>query len=131
MKRILILGLVLTPIAARADVKMPALFGDNMVLQRGAAVPIWGEAAPGEKVTVKIFNQSKEATASATGRQEIVRITIDPQAMTDKAMLEDLIAAACNQALAQTKGFVQEEIQKVVSQLGLPLPPGFDLSKLF
>ncbi|MCC6810508.1 MAG: YbaB/EbfC family nucleoid-associated protein [Deltaproteobacteria bacterium] len=70
-------------------------------------------------------------SAIANGKQEIVRINIDPQAMGDKAMLEDLIAAACNQALAQTKGFVQEEMQKVVAQLGLPLPPGFDISKLF
>jgi DNA-binding YbaB/EbfC family protein len=70
-------------------------------------------------------------SATANGKQEIVRVTIDPQALTDKSMLEDLIAAACNQALAQTKGFVQEEMQKVVTQLGIPMPPGFDLSKLF
>lgn len=70
-------------------------------------------------------------SATANGKQEIVRVTIDPTALTDKAMLEDLIAAACNQALTQTKGFVQEEIQKVVGAMGLPLPPGLDLSKLF
>jgi DNA-binding YbaB/EbfC family protein len=65
-------------------------------------------------------------SATANGRQEIVRIEIDAQAMTDKAMLEDLVAAACNQALAQSKTFAQEEMQKVVSALGMPLPPGFD-----
>ncbi len=72
-------------------------------------------------------------SATANGRQELVRVTIDPQALAhpDKAMLEDLIVAACNQALSQTKGFVQEEMQKAMGQLGLPMMPGFDLSKLF
>ncbi len=82
MKRILILGLVLAPIVARADVKMPSLFGDNMVLQRGVNVPIWGEAAPGEKVTVKVFNQSKEATTSAGGRWMVKLDPLDVHAGT-------------------------------------------------
>jgi DNA-binding YbaB/EbfC family protein len=70
-------------------------------------------------------------SATANGKQEITRVTIDPQALADKSMLEDLIAAAVNQAIAQTKGFVQDEIQKAVGALGIPLPPGFDLSKFF
>ena len=32
---------------ASADVKLPAIIGDNMVLQQGMKVPIWGWAAPG------------------------------------------------------------------------------------
>lgn len=68
-------------------------------------------------------------SATANGKQEIVRITIDPQALTDKGMLEDLIAAAVNQAVAQTRDFVQEEIKKVAGDLGMPL--GIDLSKFF
>jgi DNA-binding YbaB/EbfC family protein len=72
-------------------------------------------------------------SATANGRQEITRVTIDPTALAnpDKTMIEDLIVAACNQALVQTKGFVQEEMQKVMGALGLPNMPGFDLSKLF
>jgi nucleoid-associated protein EbfC len=72
-------------------------------------------------------------SATANGRQEIVRVEIDPQTLVspDKAMLEDLIVAACNQALTQSKGFVQEEMQKVMGSLGLPSMPGFDMSKLF
>ena len=45
-------GALLLGATARADVKLPALFSDNMVLQRGVSAPIWGEALPGEKVTV-------------------------------------------------------------------------------
>ncbi len=45
------LGLLATP--ALADVTLPALFSDGMVLQRGAKVAFWGWADPGEQVTVK------------------------------------------------------------------------------
>lgn len=38
---------------ARADVRLPAVIGDNMVVQRETDVPIWGWAAPGEAVSVK------------------------------------------------------------------------------
>ncbi|MCX7013099.1 MAG: sialate O-acetylesterase, partial [Candidatus Sumerlaeota bacterium] len=49
--------------AARADVKLPALFSDNMVLQQGMEVPLWGWADDGEKVTVEFEGQKVEATA--------------------------------------------------------------------
>jgi sialate O-acetylesterase len=48
----LILGL--SAAAARADVRLPALFTDNMVLQQGVAAPIWGWAADGEKIQIQI-----------------------------------------------------------------------------
>ena len=35
--------------AALAEIKLPALFGDHMVLQRDAAVPVWGTATAGAK----------------------------------------------------------------------------------
>ncbi len=42
---------------ARADVRLPALVSDNMVLQQKTVVPIWGWAEEGEVVTVQIQNQ--------------------------------------------------------------------------
>ncbi len=54
--------------AAGADVKLPAVIGDNMVLQQGVEAPIWGWAAPGEKVTVKFGSDSKTATAGEDGK---------------------------------------------------------------
>jgi sialate O-acetylesterase len=51
-----------------ADVKMPAIFGDHMVLQQDITLPVWGTADPGEKVTVKIGNSSGSATAGADGK---------------------------------------------------------------
>jgi sialate O-acetylesterase len=52
----------------RADVALPRIFGDNMVLQREMAVPVWGHAAPGETVTVRFAGQEKQARADAEGR---------------------------------------------------------------
>ncbi|MBM4093493.1 MAG: sialate O-acetylesterase, partial [Planctomycetes bacterium] len=44
-----------------ADVKVPALFGDHMVVQRDMPVPVWGWADPGEKVTVVFGTQMETA----------------------------------------------------------------------
>ena len=52
--RELLLSLLFTPLLAttsQAKVRMPALFTDNMILQRDAAVPVWGWADAGEKAT--------------------------------------------------------------------------------
>ena len=51
-----------------ADVKMPAIFGDHMVLQEKAVLPVWGTADPGEKVTVTLGAQKASATADANGK---------------------------------------------------------------
>ena len=50
-------------IAGRADVKLPGLFSDHMVLQQGMRVPIWGWADDGEKVTVTFREKKVSATA--------------------------------------------------------------------
>ncbi len=50
-------------LAARADVKLPAIFNDRMVLQRDQKVPVWGWADEGEKVTVEFAGQKAETTA--------------------------------------------------------------------
>lgn len=47
---------------ASADLKMPAIFGDNMVLQAGMEVPVWGTATPGAAVTVECANQEVQRT---------------------------------------------------------------------
>jgi DNA-binding YbaB/EbfC family protein len=63
--------------------------------------------------------------ASAKGR--IIAISIDDSLMQveEKAMLEDLIAAALNDARAKADAAAAEEMQRMSS--GLPLPPGFKL----
>lgn len=51
-----------------AEVRLPAIFGDQMVLQQDARLPVWGWADPGEKVTVTFGDQKAEATAGADGK---------------------------------------------------------------
>ena len=60
-----------------AAVKLPAIIGDHMALQRNQAVPIWGWAAPGEKITASIASQQKSTTAGADGKWTI---RLDPAA---------------------------------------------------
>lgn len=57
--------------AALADVKLPAIFGDHMVLQQDLPVPVWGTAGPGEAVTVTLGAQSAKATAGADGKWSV------------------------------------------------------------
>ena len=51
-----------------ADLKLPAIFADHMILQCDTPVAFWGWAEAGERVTVSFAGQSKSATASADGK---------------------------------------------------------------
>lgn len=51
----------------RAEVSLPAIFSDHMVLQGDTTVPVWGWAEAGEQVTVTIAGQTKSVTADASG----------------------------------------------------------------
>lgn len=57
---------------AQADVSLPAIFSDHMVLQRDAPCPVWGKASPGEEVTVSFSGQEKSVTADNDGRWRVV-----------------------------------------------------------
>ncbi len=52
---------------AHADVRVPAIFGSNMVLQRNMRAPIWGTASPGEQVVVQIGARKTRTTANESG----------------------------------------------------------------
>ena len=53
--------------AVQAEVSVPSIFGSRMVLQRGQANPVWGWAAPGEKISVTFAGQKHTATAGKDG----------------------------------------------------------------
>ncbi|MDR1960530.1 MAG: sialate O-acetylesterase, partial [Planctomycetaceae bacterium] len=53
---------------SKADVSLPAIFGNHMVLQRNLSDPVWGKADPGEEITVSIAGQTKKTTADADGK---------------------------------------------------------------
>lgn len=56
------------PAITRADVRLPAIISENMVLQRSEKVPIWGWASPGEEVTIEITGRQAHARTDPDGR---------------------------------------------------------------
>lgn len=68
-------GLGVMTTSSRADVQLASPFTDHLVLQREIAVPIWGTATAGSKVTVEFAGQSKTTVAASDGTW---RVTLDP-----------------------------------------------------
>jgi len=64
--RLFVLLLLAAPLPAAT--RLPSVVGDNMVLQRGEPVPVWGWDDPGTLVTVTLAGQTATATAGADGR---------------------------------------------------------------
>ncbi|MCX6857830.1 MAG: sialate O-acetylesterase [Verrucomicrobia bacterium] len=62
---------------ALADVSLPVIFSDNLVLQQGKPVPVWGSAAVDEDVTVRFAGQTQVTRADLDGKW---RVTLDPMA---------------------------------------------------
>ena len=71
-------------LSALAQLKLPSVISDNMVLQREINVPIWGWANPKALVTVKFIDQIKSTVADAEGRW---KIKLEPMTATDKPHL--------------------------------------------
>lgn len=63
-----ILTLLMCAVPSIAKVRVSAIFSDHMVLQTGAAVPVWGTADAGEKVSVSIADQTKSTTVGQDGK---------------------------------------------------------------
>ena len=61
-------------------------------------------------------------TVQANGKQEILSIKIDPEVVSkdDVQMLEDLVLAACNEALRKSRELVQQELGKLTGGLKIP-----------
>ena len=74
-----ILSCLLAFTPARAEVRLPALFSDNMVLQQGKPVAVWGWAKQDEDVVVRFAGQTQVTQADADGRW---RVTLDPMSVS-------------------------------------------------
>lgn len=70
-----IIAVLIVSFAARAEVRLPDIIGDSMVLQQKQAVPVWGFAEPGETVIVRFGKQKKTVNAGEDGKW---RINLDP-----------------------------------------------------
>jgi nucleoid-associated protein EbfC len=82
-----------------------------------------------ERMQEEIGKKIVEATAGggmvtvqANGKQELIAIKIDPEVIVkdDAQMLEDLVLAACNEALRKSRELVQQELGKLTGGLKIP-----------
>src|ERR1041385_3244043 len=62
--------LACVPLQVHADIKLAGIFGDNMVLQQGMPLPVWGWADDGEVVTVQ-FRDQKISTTAKGGKWQV------------------------------------------------------------
>lgn len=83
---ILWLLLLLFPLKGYADIQLPAIISDNMVLQQKTAVRIWGKASPGEKISIKASWERKKykLTATDNGHWELMLQT--PAAIANQSL---------------------------------------------
>ncbi len=96
--------------------KQAQLMQDNMkkLQEQLAVMEIEGQAGSG---LIKVV---------MTGRHEVKRVAIDPKLLAeDRDMLEDLVAAAVNDAVRKIEATTQEKMAAATA--GLPLPPGLKL----
>jgi len=71
--RTLVLSVMAVCLTASADVRLPQIFGDNMILQQKTSNAVWGFAEPGEKVTVKSsWGSEVRAVADKIGHWKIL-----------------------------------------------------------
>ena len=64
--RILFAVLFVVPLALQAQLRLPALFGDNMVFQRNTQAPVWGWAYPGAEVSIRASWNDEEVKVKAS-----------------------------------------------------------------
>ena len=74
------------------------------------------------KKTVEATAGGGMVTVQANGKQELISIKIDPEVINkdDAQMLEDLVLAACNEALRKSRELVQQELGKLTGGLKIP-----------
>ena len=77
--------------------------------------------------TIEVEGQSGGGMVKVvmTCRNDVKRVSIDPSVMDDKEMLEDLLAAAVNDAVRKAEATTQEKMGGLTS--GMQLPPGMKL----
>lgn len=72
MKKVFFLFVSLSIVSlVYADVHLPKLFADHMVLQRGKPIPVWGWANANEKITVQFNEQTKITKAGKDGKWKL------------------------------------------------------------
>ena len=74
--------------AATAELKLPAIISDHMVLQQKQANPIWGWDDPGTEITVTLGDQIKKSKAGADGKWTVKLDPLDANANPSTIVIE-------------------------------------------
>ena len=86
-----IICLLLLATCLQAEVKLPAIFSDGMVLQQAQLIRIWGTAEVGEDVKVTFGDQTHSSITDPTGKWSL---TLNP--MNANAQPAELVVAGKN-----------------------------------
>ncbi len=82
----------------------------------------------GEIASLEISGQAGGGLVSVTmtGKHQVLRVVIDPEVLKEeREMVEDLVAAAINDAVQKVDAVVSQKMAAVTA--GMPLPPGLKL----
>ena len=100
----------------------------NNLMKQAQAMQANMQKAQAEIATIEVIGESGGGMVKVTmtGKHEVKRVQIEPAVVSeDREMLEDLIAAAINDAVHKVEARVQEKMASLTA--GLQLPPGMKL----
>jgi len=92
-------------LSLHADVKLASPFTDHMVLQREMKVPVWGTAAPGEKVTVDFAGDTESTAAGSDGKW---RVDLPSMTASDQGRVFTVTGSATAQPITLSDVLVGE-----------------------
>ena len=100
----------------------------NNLMKQAQAMQANMQKAQAEIATIEVIGESGGGMVKVTmtGKHEVKRVQIEPAVISeDREMLEDLIAAATNDAVHKVETRVQEKMSSLTA--GMNLPPGMKL----
>lgn len=87
----IVLALLLSVSCSFAEVRLPALISDHMVMQAGKPVALWGWAGTDEEVTVDFAGQKKSVKADAKGAWRVQLDALAPDAVSKELRIQDKV----------------------------------------
>lgn len=124
--------LTLSIVQLFAQVRLPSIVSDGMILQRNEKVKIWGWASPGEKVTVKFMKKSYSTKTGDDGKWQVELASMDaggPYKMTIQAsnkieindiLIGDIWICSGQSNMTHYFGRHQERYAKEIAEANIP-----------
>ncbi len=81
------MGISLITCSLSAEIRLPAILGNNMVIQQDQPINIWGQAEPEEQITVQLSGETTKVTADENGLWEV---TLKPRESTGLSLQMDI-----------------------------------------